>query len=387
MLQLVLSLLRRCLGRLLRIVRPAAPPAPARRTMVDTLEDREFLSLATVQIDDIAIIEGNAGAREAVFTVSLTGLSTVPVSVHYATRDGTAKAGEDYTPVSGSLIFPPGMRARTVAVPILPDTIAEENESFTVVLSSAINITIRKPVGTCTITDDDRSVVTIAARDNRAAELNADPAVFRIARTDPVKGALRVYYSIGGTAANGVDYTSIASSAVLRAGQRFADIAIRPINDALDEPDETVTLTLRSDSRYLLGQAKTATAAILNRETRPPTARLIPPATVAPAAAHHQFQVKYIDLESRIDLISLGNGDVRVTGPNGYSANAVLVSVTVSKTGRAAVGLYRIAAPGGQWDSADNGTYYVNVLAEQVRDQAGNYAVAAGIGSFTVALP
>jgi len=383
----VLHFLRACLARLLRLFRAPNPqPAPRQRLMVDNLETREFLSLATVQIDDVAIIEGDSGTREAVFTVSLSGLSTVPVSVHYFTRDGTARAGEDYLPVSGSLIFPVGRRSQTIAVPIISDTLAEDAETFTVNLTSPINITIRKPTGTCTITDDDRPVVSITARDARAAELNADPAIFRISRTEPSAGALRVYYTVGGTAQNGVDYAQLPSSVLLKARQKFIDVVVRPVNDSTSEDTETVTLTLRSDSRYLLGQPRSAAISILNRETTPPIARLIAPSLLAPPSPYYQFQVKYIDLESRIDLVSLGNGDVRVSGPNGYQANAVLVGVNVSKTGKAAVGIYRLAPPGGQWDPADNGLYSVSVLPEQVRDEAGNYVVAGGIGSFEVNL-
>ena len=140
------------------------PPKPKRNSAAFTmhgLEDRQHLSFASVSINDVAILEGNAGQRYAVFTVGLSALSTTPVSVHYTTADGTAKAGEDYQAVSGSLIFPSGARGKTIAVPINGDTLLEADETFSVKLTSSIGVTIAKDVGAGRIVDDDRPVVSI----------------------------------------------------------------------------------------------------------------------------------------------------------------------------------------------------------------------------------
>ena len=61
------------------------------------------------------------------------------VSVDYATQDGTAKAGEDYTATSGTLTFQPGQTLRYLSIPILDDAINETNEFFNVVLSNPTN--------------------------------------------------------------------------------------------------------------------------------------------------------------------------------------------------------------------------------------------------------
>src|SRR5207302_6005873 len=64
----------------------------------------------------------------ASITVLRENVSGGTVSVHYATADGTATAGPDYTAVSGVLTFPPGVLATNFVVPILDDTIFEGNE-------------------------------------------------------------------------------------------------------------------------------------------------------------------------------------------------------------------------------------------------------------------
>ncbi len=70
------------------------------------------------------------------FRVTLNRAAGAQVSVDYATADGTAKAGEDYTAVSGTLRFAPGETERTVAVPILDDAIDEGKEKFRLTLSN-----------------------------------------------------------------------------------------------------------------------------------------------------------------------------------------------------------------------------------------------------------
>ncbi|MEA2710136.1 MAG: lysozyme [Phycisphaerales bacterium] len=95
------------------------------------------------------------------------------------------------------------------------------------------------------------------------------------------------------------------------------------------------------------------------------------------------FTVTYTDATSGVDFTSLDSSDVYVTGPNGYSQAATLISLDANANGSPRIATYRIAAPGGTWDMADNGTYTVNQNASQVRDVAGGYRAAGLIANFT----
>ena len=88
----------------------------------------------SLSINNVTVNDGTAGAT-AVFTVSLSQATTQPVTVGYATADGTAHAGTDYTAESGTLTFSPGTLSQTITVPILPDTTAKPNLTFQVNLS------------------------------------------------------------------------------------------------------------------------------------------------------------------------------------------------------------------------------------------------------------
>ena len=95
-----------------------------------------------------------AEGGEATFTVSLSPASSELVTVAYATQDGTAVAGSDYTAASGTLRFEPGVTSHTIRVAILDDAATEPTETFTVELSDPVRATLADGTGVGTITDD-----------------------------------------------------------------------------------------------------------------------------------------------------------------------------------------------------------------------------------------
>lgn len=78
-------------------------------------------------LGDVSQPEGN-GPSTFSFTVTLAEATRLPVTVAYATADGTATAGSDYTAASGKLTFAPGETSKTIAVPIIGDTVVEADE-------------------------------------------------------------------------------------------------------------------------------------------------------------------------------------------------------------------------------------------------------------------
>lgn len=109
-----------------------------------------------VNINSVSVNEEtlNSGAS-AIFTVRLSAASANTVTVRYSTADNTAVANVDYTPVSGQVTFTPGQTTRTISVPIISDTLDEENESFFLLLTEATNANIQNGFGVGTIFDND----------------------------------------------------------------------------------------------------------------------------------------------------------------------------------------------------------------------------------------
>src|SRR5205823_13622095 len=70
------------------------------------------------------------GTTNMSFTVRLSGPSVQPISIHYSTSDGSAKAGSDYQAASGFLLFNPSEVSKSINVKILGDRTREPNETF-----------------------------------------------------------------------------------------------------------------------------------------------------------------------------------------------------------------------------------------------------------------
>ncbi|MFN8495673.1 MAG: Calx-beta domain-containing protein [Caldilineaceae bacterium] len=102
--------------------------------------------------------------------VRLSQVSGSPVTVNYATSDGTAKAPADYTASSGTLTFAPGDTSKTLSVATVNDTLSEPNETFTLALSNLVNATMGTPsVATVTIIDNDPTCYTLTTSVNPSA--------------------------------------------------------------------------------------------------------------------------------------------------------------------------------------------------------------------------
>ncbi len=109
----------------------------------------------TLRIADAARAEGQTGTSPLTFTLTLNPKSAGPVTVRYATANGTAQAGSDYVAKSGSLTFPVGQRVQTVSVVVRGDRVKEGNETFFVNLSGATGATVMDGRGVGTIGNDD----------------------------------------------------------------------------------------------------------------------------------------------------------------------------------------------------------------------------------------
>ncbi|GAB1639688.1 Calx-beta domain-containing protein [Krasilnikovia sp. MM14-A1259] len=117
---------------------------------------RYSLTDPKVSVGTATVVEGNSGTKTVTVPVSLNTDAPFPVSVSFATRNGTAVAPGDYVTTSGTLTFPPGFRFLSVPVQVVGDTVREPNEAFTVTLSNpGGGFSLGTAAGTVTITNND----------------------------------------------------------------------------------------------------------------------------------------------------------------------------------------------------------------------------------------
>ncbi|QSV62267.1 MAG: hypothetical protein HEQ26_05345 [Dolichospermum sp. DL01] len=233
-------------------------------------------ALPSLSIKDITVTEGNTGTTNATFTVTLSGETFQPVTVNYATANGTATAGSDYTATTGTLIFNvnPGETSKQITVSVLGDSLFEGNETFFVNLSNAINANIADAQGQGTINNDDVALptITLAVSPTSVSEDGTTNLIYIFTRTGATTNTLTVNYGITGTA-NTSDYTGATpgtgKTITFAAGASTATLTIDPTADTIVESNETVALTLATGTGYTIGTTTAVIGTITNDDLLP----------------------------------------------------------------------------------------------------------------------
>ncbi len=129
-----------------------------------TISDAQGLGTITDDENPPEVSVANASAIEdtgsLAFTVTKTGSTVFPITVDYATSDGTALAASDYTSTTGTLTIPIGVSSSIISVPITADSTLEPDETLTLILSNPAVATISASSATGTITNDDGPTIT-----------------------------------------------------------------------------------------------------------------------------------------------------------------------------------------------------------------------------------
>jgi Calx-beta domain len=238
-------------------------PTPA-RAGTDTVQ---FSSSTYQRIESASTVQ---------LTVSITGtINTTPSTVDYATSDGSAGAGSDYTAKTGTLAFPIGVNSRTITVNLTDDTSYEDDQTFMVTLSNPTGEFILGSPSTATVTIQDDDVFVNVDPETVAVteEEDGGSAVVKVQLTDTASGANSAsvahdvtyqYSTGGGTATAGSDYTSTSGTGTIPAGYSGPPLTISiPILDnSTAEPDETFLLTLSTVVGGQLGSRSTSTITI-----------------------------------------------------------------------------------------------------------------------------
>ena len=217
--------------------------APQNETLTITDDDAPELS-----IDDASVTEGAEGESVTLtFTVTLDPAATLPVTVDWATSDGTAEAGTDYTAGSGSLKFDTGDDSKTITVTVTGDDTDEPNETVTVTLTNASGATITDATGTGTITDDDDApTVTLVLTPASIGE-NGGKSTVTATLDHPSSQATTVTVAAAPVSpALASDYTlSTNTTLTIAAGETTSTgvVTITAVNNAVDALDKEVTVS------------------------------------------------------------------------------------------------------------------------------------------------
>lgn len=233
--------------------------------------------LPALTISDASTTEGGVLS----FTVTLAEAATSTVTVDFATANGSATAGSDYSSHSGTLTFLAGETTKTITVNSLQDAIYESTETFVVNLSSASGAVIADGLGTGTIIDDDPvPLPTVSIGDASANEgkLNTkgknagSPQLTSMTFTVTLSAAsaqsVTVDYSTADSSATlaNNDYQAASGTVTFSPGQTSQTITVTIVGDNNVEPDEDFTVNLSNASGADIGSGS-GTGTIVNDDS------------------------------------------------------------------------------------------------------------------------
>jgi thiamine phosphate synthase YjbQ (UPF0047 family) len=218
----------------------------------------------SVTVNPTSVNEDGAGAL--VYTFARAGDTTQALSVTY-TVGGTATQGTDFPAQSGTVTIGAGQTTATVSINPTDDTVVEPNETIILTVTDGSNYNVGAPSSaTGTILNDDVVVpdptVSVSVDPTIVDEDGTAALTYTFTRSGDATQALSVTYTVGGTATPGTDFPVQSGTVTIGAGQTTATVTINPTDDTVDEPNETIILTVTDGSNYNVGTPSSATGTI-----------------------------------------------------------------------------------------------------------------------------
>src|SRR5688500_1004324 len=204
----------------------------------------------------------------AIVVVTRTGGSEGTILVNYNTVDGSAFDVQDYVGTSGVLTFNSNEVVKVISIPIVDNTIQEDDEFLTVILTDPVGATISDPgIARVIIFDDD----TTLGFDQVSYQISdsGTNAILTIQRAPPGTATACVdVFSFDVTATNRLAYSAAATNIVFTNGQTTAFLIIPILDDcAIETNNETATVVLANPIGAKIGAQGTATLVIVSDDT------------------------------------------------------------------------------------------------------------------------
>lgn len=260
-------------------VAPTASQVTATATDVLLGDTSEFSACLANQGGLPSASVANTSAAEnagnLTFTVSLSSAPVfTPVTIDYATSDGTATTPADYNATTGTVTFGVGETSKPVLVPIVNDSLDENDETLSLTLSNAVNAIIQPGQGTATgtILDDDAPPTVSIANAVAVTEPDAPNTVnqtFQVTLSAPSSLPVSVIaHTTPGTATENADYQGTAAQISFAPGQTTGTFTVVVNGDNIDEFNETYTARLTAPTNATIGTGA-ATATINDNDPAP----------------------------------------------------------------------------------------------------------------------
>jgi hypothetical protein len=253
-------------GLNLQLSNPSAADLASQSTAVLTINDDD--SQPSVQFSSATYRQDENGTF-ATITIVRSGGSNSGVSVQYATSNGSATSGADYSSASGTISFGAGETEKTFTVAISEDSLFEGNETIQLTLSNAVGASLGAiATAELTITDNDGPPVVQLSSGYYTVAEGVAQAVITVTRTGGSNGGITVAYATTNGTAGNSDYSIATGVLTFDAGETSKTFVI-PIADDLEvESSETVNIEItNAGGGALLGAQTQAVLTITDNDT------------------------------------------------------------------------------------------------------------------------
>jgi hypothetical protein len=200
-------------------------------------------------------------SQNATVTITRTGDLSSATTVNYATVDGTAKGGADYTATAGTLTFAANETSKNIFIPMLNDNVYEDYETFTLTLSNPAggNVQLLSTDAVVTIHNDDpKPIISASSLTVQEPSSGIDKAEFIVKLSNPTSQTVTVnYFTSNGTATAGSDYLAVSGTLTFAPLEMAKSVPVVIYADALNEGNETFVLNLSNatNTAFTTGQA------------------------------------------------------------------------------------------------------------------------------------
>jgi hypothetical protein len=229
-------------------------------------DDAAVIPPPTLAVNDVAVLEGDAGTINAVFTVTLSAVSAQTVTVVAASADSSGLSTSDYAAFPATtLTFAPGETTKTITVVVNGDTLIELNETFVINLTAPTNATIADNQGIGTILNDDpgapviippaASITDVVVIEGNSGTINA---VFNVSLSAPsVQTVTLVVSSVDSTGSTPADYAALAPITLTFApGEILKTVTVVVNGDTEVELNETFFVNLTAPTNATLADSQ-----------------------------------------------------------------------------------------------------------------------------------
>lgn len=174
--------------------------------------------------------------------VMRSGAGIGEASVEYATRDGSAASGSDYSQNSGTLTFAVGQTRQTITIDITDDILLEENENFSIILSNSTGALLSDGAKiTVNIIDNDGGAGRFKVNMDQVEVKESDGEVsIQLTREEGSSGDVSIDYStVAESAGENSDFIPVSGTLHFVGGEKVKTMSVNIIDDNLEEGQES----------------------------------------------------------------------------------------------------------------------------------------------------